>query len=126
MPEISLSWQVLIPSVIAITVFFVFVVGKAVQSLRSKTTTGNEGLVGETGSAATELAPRGQGVCPRGNLARTKQFRYYRRRYTGQGYRCRASVDYRRAAGKLKRLRKPEPVDPQECIFAPVIPSHCY
>ncbi len=60
MPEISLSWQVLIPSVVAITAFFVFVVGKAVQSLRSKTTTGNEGLVGEIGHASSELAPDGK------------------------------------------------------------------
>ncbi len=60
MPEISLSWQVLIPSVVMITAFFVFVIGKAVQSLRSKTTTGNEGLVGETGHASSELAPDGK------------------------------------------------------------------
>ncbi len=60
MPEISISWQVLIPTVAVITLFFVFVVGKAIQSLRSKTTTGNEGLVGETGQASSELAPEGK------------------------------------------------------------------
>jgi membrane-bound serine protease (ClpP class) len=60
MPEISLSWQVLIPSVAAITLFFVFVIGKAVQSLRRKVTTGHEGLVGETGHTSSDLAPEGK------------------------------------------------------------------
>ncbi|MBW7996050.1 MAG: nodulation protein NfeD [Candidatus Glassbacteria bacterium] len=60
MPELSISWEVLIPTVIATAAFFVFVVGKAVQSLRSRTTTGNEGLIGEAGRAISELAPEGK------------------------------------------------------------------
>jgi len=60
MPEVQVSWTVLIPSMVAVTLFFIFVVGKAVQAQRKKVTTGDEGLVGEEGETRTRLAPRGK------------------------------------------------------------------
>ncbi len=59
MPEIALDWVVLLPSVLAMLAFFVFVVGKAIQSQRRKTTTGNAGMVGEEGHTLTRLNPEG-------------------------------------------------------------------
>ena len=60
MPEVQVSWSVLLPSVVATALFFIFVVGKAVQAQRKKVTTGDKGLVGEEGEARTRLAPKGK------------------------------------------------------------------
>ena len=60
MPEVKVDWSVLIPSVLAIVLFFVFVVGKAVQAMRSKVSTGDEGLIGNIGVARTSLEPKGK------------------------------------------------------------------
>ena len=60
MPEVKVDLSVIIPSVLAIVLFFVFVVGKAVQAMRNKVSTGDEGLVGSVGVARTNLEPRGK------------------------------------------------------------------
>lgn len=60
MPEISVSWDVLIPSVLFVAIFFIVVVGKAIQIHKKKATTGPQGLVGEEGEAITRLAPKGK------------------------------------------------------------------
>jgi membrane-bound serine protease (ClpP class) len=60
MPEISVSWDVLIPSVLFVAIFFIVVVGKAVQIHKKKATTGTQGIVGEEGEAITRLAPNGK------------------------------------------------------------------
>ena len=60
MPEVSVSWTVLVPTVVFITVFFLFVVGKAIQSQRKKATTGSQGIVGELGRTTSRLAPEGK------------------------------------------------------------------
>ncbi|MEA2064251.1 MAG: nodulation protein NfeD [Gemmatimonadota bacterium] len=60
MPEIQVAWSVLVPSVAVTALFFIFVVGKAIQVHRKQVTTGNQGLVGEVGEARTRLAPNGK------------------------------------------------------------------
>lgn len=60
MPEISVSWDVLIPSVLFVAIFFIVVVGKAIQIHKKKATTGTQGIVGEEGEAITRLAPNGK------------------------------------------------------------------
>lgn len=60
MPEISVSWDVLIPSVLFVAIFFIVVVGKAIQIHKKKATTGPQGIVGEEGEAITRLAPNGK------------------------------------------------------------------
>jgi len=60
MPEISVSWDVLIPAVLFVVIFFLVVVGKAIQIHKKKATTGPQGIVGEEGEAITRLAPNGK------------------------------------------------------------------
>jgi len=60
MPEVSVSWDVLIPTVLFTVIFFIFVVGKAIQIHRKKATTGAQGIVGEEGETITRLAPNGK------------------------------------------------------------------
>jgi membrane-bound serine protease (ClpP class) len=66
-PYMRISLGAIIGTAIATAAFFLFVVGAGVRALRSKTTTGVEGLVGEIGVVRTRLAPRGQ-VFLRGEL----------------------------------------------------------
>jgi len=56
--QISLS--VIIPAVLVSAAFFIFAVTMAIRARIRKPTTGMEGLVGETGVAATSLAPEGK------------------------------------------------------------------
>ena len=60
MPDMQVSWSVLLPSVAATVLFFIFVVGKTIQAQRKKVTTGDQGLVGEEGEARSRLAPKGK------------------------------------------------------------------
>ncbi|HUU26364.1 MAG TPA: nodulation protein NfeD [archaeon] len=60
MPEVGVSWEVLIPTLVATVLFFLFVVGKAIQIQRKKATTGTQGLVGEMGQTMTGLTPYGK------------------------------------------------------------------
>jgi membrane-bound serine protease (ClpP class) len=59
-PYLRLSWGVIITTVLAVTVFFLVAVTKAVQAHRRKPVTGMEGLIGECGTADTDLAPEGK------------------------------------------------------------------
>jgi membrane-bound serine protease (ClpP class) len=56
---ISLSWSVIIPSVLFTVLFFVFAIGMGVRAQRRKPVTGIEGLIGEIGEATTDLNPDG-------------------------------------------------------------------
>jgi membrane-bound serine protease (ClpP class) len=59
-PYLRVSWSVIIPTVLAVTVFFLFAVTKAVEAHRKKPTTGSEGLLGEQGLADSAIAPEGK------------------------------------------------------------------
>ncbi|HEX8960189.1 MAG TPA: nodulation protein NfeD [Geobacteraceae bacterium] len=59
-PYLRLSWEVIITTVLATSLFFLVAVTKAVQVHRRKPVTGAEGLVGESGRAETDLAPEGK------------------------------------------------------------------
>jgi membrane-bound serine protease (ClpP class) len=66
-PYMRISLGAIIGTAVATAAFFLFVVGAGVRALRSKTTTGMEGLVGEIGVVRSRLAPRGQ-IFLRGEL----------------------------------------------------------
>jgi membrane-bound serine protease (ClpP class) len=57
---VTISWSVIIPSVVVTVLFFVFAIGMGIRAQRRKPVTGIEGLVGETGNALQTLAPTGQ------------------------------------------------------------------
>ncbi|MCM2357971.1 MAG: nodulation protein NfeD [Geobacteraceae bacterium] len=59
-PYLRVSWGVILPTVLATTLFILIAVTKAVQVHRLRPVTGREGLVGETGTAESELAPEGK------------------------------------------------------------------
>lgn len=59
-PYLRVSWSVIIPTVLAITVFFLFAVTKAVDAHRKKPATGSEGLLGEYGLADSAIATEGK------------------------------------------------------------------
>lgn len=54
------SYSVIVTVTAATTLFFVFVVGAAVRAQHRKPVTGIQGLMGERGTAATDLEPQGQ------------------------------------------------------------------
>ncbi|KAA3615045.1 MAG: nodulation protein NfeD [Calditrichaeota bacterium] len=58
-PELQVSWQVIVGIVVMTTLFFVFALGFAIKAQQSKPTTGSEGLVGETGVVLKNLSPSG-------------------------------------------------------------------
>ena len=57
---ISISWSVIIPTVLITAAFFTFAIGMGIRAQRRKPVTGNEGIIGETGEAITDLNPEGQ------------------------------------------------------------------
>ncbi|MGC8897614.1 MAG: NfeD family protein [Bacteroidota bacterium] len=57
---VRVSLNVIIPTIIFTTLFFVFALGMAIRAQRKKPTTGIEGMIGEVGVALTRLAPAGQ------------------------------------------------------------------
>ncbi len=59
-PDVKLSWQVLLPTMIVISGFFVAVAGLVFRAQISKPTTGSTGLVGEIGIVKKALAPDGK------------------------------------------------------------------
>ncbi len=59
-PGMSISWGVLIPTVLIISLFFIAVAGIVFRSHLRRTPTGAEGMVGEKGVAITDLSPEGQ------------------------------------------------------------------
>jgi membrane-bound serine protease (ClpP class) len=56
---VQISWSVIIATVVATFLFFTFVIGVGIRALKSKLTTGSEGLVGEVGDSLTVLNPEG-------------------------------------------------------------------
>ncbi|MBI1920441.1 MAG: nodulation protein NfeD [Geobacter sp.] len=59
-PYLRVSWQVIVITVAATVIFFLFAVTKALKAYRKKPATGAEGLVGERGKADTDIAPEGK------------------------------------------------------------------
>jgi len=56
---VRVAWGVLLPSVIIVAGLFILAIWLAVRAQRRRTVTGQEGLVGETGEARSDLAPGG-------------------------------------------------------------------
>ena len=59
-PDFKLSWRVLLPTLILVSGFFVFVAGLVFRAQISKPKTGSKGLVGEVGIVKKALAPEGK------------------------------------------------------------------
>ena len=59
-PDLKLSWRVLLPTLILVSGFFVFVAGLVFRAQISKPKTGLKGLVGEIGIVKKALAPEGK------------------------------------------------------------------
>jgi membrane-bound serine protease (ClpP class) len=59
-PEMRLSWNVLIPTVVMISGFFVAVAGLVFRSQISRPKTGDKGLIGEVGVVKSRLEPEGK------------------------------------------------------------------
>jgi membrane-bound serine protease (ClpP class) len=59
-PDLKLSWRVILPTLILISAFFVFVAGLVFRAQMSKPRTGSKGLVGEIGVVKKALAPEGK------------------------------------------------------------------
>jgi membrane-bound serine protease (ClpP class) len=59
-PGVTLSWSVLIPTVIMVSAFFVAVAGLVFRSQVSKPKTGDRGLIGEIGVVKERLGPEGK------------------------------------------------------------------
>lgn len=57
---VSISWSVIIPAVLATAAFFIFAIGMGIRAQRRKPVTGQEGMIGETGEAISDLDPEGQ------------------------------------------------------------------
>ena len=59
-PELRPSLKFIIPVALGLSLIFIFLISLAVKAYRRKVTTGQEGLIGETGQAQTDLTPRGK------------------------------------------------------------------
>jgi membrane-bound serine protease (ClpP class) len=59
-PFLRVSLKVIIPAVLVTAGFFAFAVGAGLRAQRKRVATGREGLVGEMGTASTDLSPAGQ------------------------------------------------------------------
>lgn len=57
---IRVSWAVIVPTVLVVTLFFLFVVGKGLQAQRRQPVTGREGMIGLRGVADSRIAPLGR------------------------------------------------------------------
>ncbi|RPI04911.1 MAG: nodulation protein NfeD, partial [Zetaproteobacteria bacterium] len=60
LPDMRIPLTTIVISAVTVAGFFTFLVGAGVRALWSKTTTGQEGLVGQVGVVRNRLAPRGQ------------------------------------------------------------------
>jgi membrane-bound serine protease (ClpP class) len=56
----GVAWSVLIPTVLVVSLFFLAVAGLVVRSHLRRVMTGKPGMVGERGTAYTDLKPEGQ------------------------------------------------------------------
>jgi len=59
-PDLKLSWRVIVPTLVLVSGFFVFVAGLVFRAQISKPRTGSKGLVGEIGIVKKTLAPEGK------------------------------------------------------------------
>jgi membrane-bound serine protease (ClpP class) len=59
-PFLRLSWQIILPVTLATAAFFLFALGMALRTRLRRPTTGQQGLVGEIGTAETRLKPEGK------------------------------------------------------------------
>lgn len=59
-PELRPSLKFIIPIALGLSLIFIFLISLAVKAYRSKVMTGQEGLIGETGTAQSDLNPRGK------------------------------------------------------------------
>lgn len=59
LPFMRVSLNVIIPTVIFSAIFFLFIVTIGIRAQKKKVTTGDHGLVGETGVAKSEIDPEG-------------------------------------------------------------------
>ncbi len=59
-PEFRLAWQVLIPTLVVVSGFFIAIAGLVFKSQVTKPKTGTKGLVGEIGVVKKRLAPEGK------------------------------------------------------------------
>lgn len=57
---ITLSWTVIITSIIVIALFFIFIIGLGLKAQFSKSTTGKKGMQGKKGIAIEDLSPTGR------------------------------------------------------------------
>lgn len=60
LPALRVSISVIVPTVIATVLFAMFAVGMGLRAQTRKVTTGQEGLVGQTGEALEDLDPKGK------------------------------------------------------------------
>lgn len=58
-PFIRVSWEVILTMVLLSILFFVFAIGMAIRTQRTKPTTGQQGLIGETGEVTKRIDPVG-------------------------------------------------------------------
>ena len=58
-PSLRISLQVILPTVLMVALFFLFVIRAAWRSQRGRPVTGAEGLVGQIGVARSDLALQG-------------------------------------------------------------------
>jgi len=54
------SWSVVIPTVASVSAFFIFAMGLVVRAWMKKPRTGEQGLIGEIGTALSDLDPEGK------------------------------------------------------------------
>ncbi|HTZ39349.1 MAG TPA: nodulation protein NfeD [Syntrophales bacterium] len=59
-PALRVSWSVLIPTVVTVSLFFVVVITFAVRAQMRKVLTGGEGMIGAVGETASEVFSRGK------------------------------------------------------------------
>jgi membrane-bound serine protease (ClpP class) len=59
-PELRPSLKIIIPVALGISLILIFLVTLVIRAHMRKATTGKEGLIGEVGSALTDLAPEGR------------------------------------------------------------------
>jgi len=57
---ISVSWEVIFTIVLLTVGFFSFAIGAGIRAQRRKPTTGIQGLIGEHGTALSDLSPDGE------------------------------------------------------------------